>query len=170
MPSPKEANKDTENEFLEFLDQPVQEFDAPELPEPELEPDPFDIEVEEAEILSAPERKKQSTGMAIRYVKLFDKGFSNIAAAYSSGDVEEYKTDESDKQDLAEPLAELIAENKLLDLPPGWALVITALIIYAPMAMKAVKERKDNKILKEVESKNNTKKNDKADELENDDE
>lgn len=39
MPSPKEAN--TENEFLKFLDQPVQEFEAPELPEPELDPDPL---------------------------------------------------------------------------------------------------------------------------------
>jgi len=164
MPSPKEAN--TENEFLEFLDQPVQEFEAPDLPEPEL--DPFTDEPEEE--LSAPERKKQSSGMAVRYVKLFDKGFSNLAASYSSGKKQEYAIDESDQEDLAEPLSELIAENKILDLPPGWVLIITALIIYAPLAMKAVGERKDHKALIEIESKEKEEKDTDTEQNETDEE
>jgi len=142
----------TKNEFIDFLETPVQEFEAPEFLESEEESDPFNFDMaSEGKKASTSEREKNSLSMADRYVKMFDKAFSNLAAVYSSGDASDYQIDSNDQKDLADPLAELIAENDFLDLPPGWALIVTAFIIYGPLAMKAVGERKDAKALKEFE-------------------
>lgn len=148
----KEAN---ENEFLKFLETPVQAFEAPELPieeEENLEDDENSLYFDKDDEPINPKSEKESLRMASRYVKLFDKAFSGLAAAYSSGDVDDYKITQGDQDDLADPLAELIAEKKLLDLPPGWALAITALIIYAPLTIKAVKEHKDYKVIEKTKA------------------
>lgn len=153
MPSPKEEPiitetvNSNESEFLSFLENPVQEFDAPELPKEEQDQEPDIFSFEEESEIKKPLGKIESNKMALRYVKLFDKGFSHFAAVYSSGQTTDYQIDDDDAADLADPLAELIATNKILDLPPGWALAITALIIYAPLTMKAIGQRKDNKVL-----------------------
>lgn len=154
-----EADKKLEeSDLLSFLDEPVQKFDTPDLPESEKEEqyDHFEV-VEDKPTAKAPKTPEESSGMASRYVKLFDKGFSNIAAVYASGNTEDFKIDQDDQNDLADPLAELIADNKILDLPPGWALVVTAGIIYAPLIMKAVGSRRDHKALAEKEPKKEVK-------------
>ncbi len=135
--------EDTVDDGFGFLDEPLQEFD-----EPELQDEFADIEFlggEEASEASYKPDGRTARKRANGYVRMANKGIAALASVYSGAPAENFTIDKEDEEELAKPLAEIIKTNKAMDLPPGWMLVITALIIYFPIVLNAISLRKEKK-------------------------
>jgi hypothetical protein len=161
MPQPKYHNSESSEEINNFsfdiFKEPVEEFQEPEK---EIEDEIiYNQELnglendDQEEDISPQKRRARAKKNARNYVKMASTGFASLAAAYADADSEEFLIDEDEQSDIADPLSDVIYERQIIDLPPGWMVVIFALIAFFPMIIKAINLRKDNKALKEAESK-----------------
>lgn len=149
---------DTDADGFDFLDDDKQPFEEPESYDALGEAEPIAIEAEEEdpEDPAAYQRTRYTAQRnARRYVGMANRGIAALASTYAGTDADAFTIDKEDEEQLASPLAEIIRTNKAMDLPPGWMLVITALIIYFPLAIKAIGLRKEKKRLEEATKKAN---------------
>lgn len=152
-PSYKKSDSDENSEVSwEFFDEEVEEFHQPEIEDTlefvEVE-ETGDLSPENQEEVSPQRRRARANKNAKAFVNMGASGFASFAAVYARADNSEFLIDPEDQRTIAEPLSDVLYENKSLDLPPGWALVLAILIAFVPMTIKAIQMRREYKALEE---------------------
>jgi len=159
MPEPTYNTTETETKSevsWAFFDEDVEEFQQPEIQEPLefVEVDQSqESEEDQEETISPQRRRARANKNAKSFVNMGASGFASFAAVYAHAESEEFLIDDEDKQTIIDPLSDVLYENKSLDLPPGWALVIAILISFVPMIIKTIQFRRDHKALEEAKKK-----------------
>ena len=117
------AGDDFLSEYISEINQPKQEQSKPDIPDDSAFTDPEDLTQDKAPSAYA-QKRGQTTAMFA--VTTLDKILSSMVCVYAhSEDVEEFKADKEDMDDLAEQLSVYFTENNL-DLPPWVFALITA--------------------------------------------
>ena len=147
--------EDSSEVTFEFFDEEVEEFQEPEIQKLEfVEVEESEESEQEEEQISPQRRRARANKNAKAFVNMGASGFSSIAAIYARAESEDFQIEEEDRKIIAEPLSDVLYENKSLDLPPGWALVVAILLVFVPMTIKAIQMRRDHKALERGEKEN----------------
>jgi len=136
MPDPsykKSESEDHSEVSWEFFDEEVEEFSQPEIEAPlefvEVD-ETEELEQDQEEQISPQRRRARANKNAKAFVNMGASGFASFAAVYARAESEEFLIDDGDQRTIAEPLSDVLYENKSLDLPPGWALVLAILLAF----------------------------------------
>jgi hypothetical protein len=126
--------------LMQELDEPKQVFTPTEDSDIETYLPTEEDKEEKAE--TEAQRKSRLDNTSDFFVRNFDGIACSLASNIGGEDKEEYETDPQDLKDLQTQVKNYIRTKPDFDIPPGMALLIIALSIYAPKMITAFGDRK----------------------------